>query len=257
MESSVMRSRDGMLARARQGSQSALARLMGSCRPWLRQRVKMRLPRELARKQDGSDLVQETLRGAVVRFDKFRGGSLGEFHAWMAGILDRQVFRAMRFWGEKRRDQRREEPLSPPGSERREPVASSIAILDRLSRDEECDRLQQAASWCREDDRTLISLHLFDDRSYDEIAAALDITVSAVRQRYFRAVRRVGEAMRLLDLMTRKGWSSIQQDVVGLHRFQGAIPGQIAGRLRLPVELVVHWIAEATWLFRASSRDGS
>jgi RNA polymerase sigma factor (sigma-70 family) len=257
MESSVSQSLDAVLVQARLGSRSALARLMGSCRPWLRQRVEDRLPRQLARKQDGSDLVQEALHGAVVQFDRFQGVSLGEFRAWMAGILDRRVFRAMRFWGEKRRDRAREEPLSPAWSGRGEPAGSSTSILDRLCLEEDCNRLRQAASWCREDDRAVISLHLFDGRSHDEIAAELGVAPAAIRQRYCRAVRRLGEAIRLLERMDQGGLSSLRQDVIGLHRFQGASPGQIAGRLQVPEDLVARWIAEARSHFQPSSRDGA
>lgn len=256
MQSSVSQSLDRVLLRARQGSRSALTRLMGSCRPWLRQRVEMRLPRELVRKQDGSDLVQECQHHAAAQFARFKGRTVGEFHAWIGGILDRRVLRAMRFWGEKRRDRRREEPLSPAWSERAEPAETSTSILDRLSREEEIDRLRLAASWCREQDMVVISRHLFEGRSHEEIAAELGIEPAAVRKRYCRAVRRVGEAVQLLELMTRHGLGTLQQDVIGVHRFQGAGPGQIADRLQLPEELVARWIAEARPLFRANAEDG-
>src|SRR5437660_823223 len=79
--------------------------------------------------------------------------------------------------------------------------------------------------------------------------------VAAARQRFSRAVRRVGEALQLLELMTQRGWSGLQQDAIGLHRFQGASPGQIAERLQLPAELVARWIAEAEPLIRSITRD--
>ncbi len=206
---------------------------------------------------DASDLVQKVQYHAAAQFSKFRGHSIGEFRAWMAGILDRQVFRQLRFWGEPRRDRAREEPLSPAWSERGEPARASTSILDRLSHEEECERLRLAASWCREDDLAIISKHLFEGRSHEEIADELGIGPAAARQRHCRAVRRVGEAMQLLELMTRRGLGTLQQDVIGVHRFQGADPGQIADRLALPEELVTRWIAEARPLFRAISRDAS
>jgi RNA polymerase sigma factor (sigma-70 family) len=229
---------------------------MASCRPWLRQRVSARLPRELARKQDGSDLVQECQTLAAARFAQFRGQSLGDFRAWMAGILDRRLIQALRFWGERRRDRRREEPLTPAWGAPEVVAESATSILERLSRDEECERLRLAASWCREEDVAVISLHLFEGRSHDEIAAELGIAAAAARQRYCRAVRRVGEAMRLLEQMTRRGIDATRQDVLGLHRFQGADPGRIAERLRLPRELVARWIEDAQPLFRAIAGDG-
>jgi RNA polymerase sigma-70 factor (ECF subfamily) len=250
MESSASQSVAQLLERARDGSRSALGQLMASCRPWLLQRARSRLPRELAHKQDGSDLVQECQSRAVRSFAQFRGRSQGEFLAWLAGILDRRVLRALRFWGEKRRDRRREQPVAPAQSAGYELAASSTELLDRLARWEDCQRLKLAASWCREDDLELISKHLYEAKSHDEIAEELGIGAAAARQRYSRAVRRIGQAMQLLELLTRHGLDRTQQDVIGLHRFQGAEAQQIAERLSLPQALVVRWIAEAKPLLR-------
>ncbi len=258
MESSMSRSLDQLLLRARQGSRSALNHLMASHRPWLRAGVRKRLPRDLDRKVDASDLVQEIQYLAATRIAEFQGRSFGEFRAWMMGILKRQVFQAMRFWYVKRRDRRRERLglLSPDSSSQHALVQTSTSILERLSHEEDCEQLNVAASWCREEDMAVISQHLFEGRSHDEIAAELGVAPAAVRQRYCRAIRRTGEAVRLLTLMTQRGLSSLQQDVIGLHRFQGADPVQIARHLQLPEELVVRWIAEAKPLFRAIAKDG-
>ena len=253
MQSSSLRSLDGLVGRARQGDRSALERVMGSCRPWLLQRARARLPRGLARKQDASDVVQEVQYLAAVQIGGFQGQSPGELRAWLAGILDRRVCRAQRFWKELRRDRDREEPLSPSWSARGELAASATSVLGRLARQEERERVELAKSWCREEDRAVIALHLDEGRSHDEIAAELGITPAAARQRFSRALRRVGEATQLLELMTGRGWSGLQQDVIGLHHVQGAKPGQIAERLRLPAELVARWIAEAEPLVRILS----
>jgi DNA-directed RNA polymerase specialized sigma24 family protein len=112
-----------------------------------------------------------------------------------------------------------------------------------------------AAGWCCEEDRAVIALHLYEGRSHEEVAAEWGVAGAVVRQRYRRAVRRVGEALRLLELMTRSGISGLQQDVIGVHRFQRADPATIADRLGLPRDLVERWIAEAEPLLRATARD--
>jgi RNA polymerase sigma factor (sigma-70 family) len=255
MESSASQSLTRFLERARGGSRSALGHLMASCRPFLRQRVRTRLPRELARKQDGSDLVQECQSLAVRSFAQFKGASRGEFLGWLARILDRRILQAMRFWREQRRDRRREQAVSLAEGPVYELSVSSTAILERLSRCEECERLKLAASWCREEDLEVISKHLYEGSSHDEIAAELGVATTAARQRYCRAVRRVGQAMQLLELMTRHGLDGTRQDVLGLHRFQGADPQRIADRLRLPRDLVTQWIAEAKPLYHQIDKD--
>jgi RNA polymerase sigma factor (sigma-70 family) len=257
MESSAGRSLDRLVTQARRGSRSALEHLMMSCRPWLRHEAGARLPRGLARKHDASDLVQEVQYRGVARFDTFRGQSGGEFRAWLAGILKRLVFQELRFWAEQRRDRRREEPLSPAWGADADLAATGTgtSALTQLSRDEEHERLEQAKSWCRADDLAIIARHLDEGRSHEDVAAELEIAVATARQRYSRAVRRVGEALHLLELMTRRGWNVPRQDAVGLHRFQGAGARQIAGRLLLPEELVTRWIDEAGPLLRAIARD--
>jgi RNA polymerase sigma factor (sigma-70 family) len=256
MESTARRSLDRLLGRAILGSRSAVDQLMASCRPWLRQRVQSRLPRYLARKQDASDLVQECQYLAAAHLADFHGQGIGDFRAWLVGILNRRVCRAMRFWGEKRRDQKREEPLVPGGSLLMEPAQSAASVVDRLSQEEECQQLSLAVSWCCEQDRAVVSMHLFEGQSHDEIAAELGIATAAARQRYCRAIRRIAQAMHLLALMTRRGYSSLQQDTIGLHQFEGAQPSQIAGRLGLPEELINRWIAEAKPWLRTIAKDG-
>lgn len=262
MRQSTSQSLDALLVRARDGSRTALDRLMMSCRPWLRQQVRTRLPRALARKQDGSDFVQECQYLAAARFARFRGRTTGEFRAWLVGILDRRLLHALRYWSERRRDRRREVPLDNDLGDRGDrggggdlPAGYSKSMLDRLCLTEECDRLRLAASWCRDEDRAVIALRLFEGRSYEEIASRLGVEPAAARQRFSRAVRRVGEAMGLIERMTFRGLSQLQQDVIGLHRFRGATPEQIAEWLRLPAELVVRWIADARPLFRADWGD--
>ena len=103
----------------------------------------------------------------------------------------------------------------------------------------------------------MIAKHLYEARSHDEIAAELGVGTIAARQRYCRAVRRVGQAMQLLELMTRHGLDGTQQDVIGLHRFQGADWPSIADRLHLPQGLVARWIADAKPLCGLIDKDGS
>jgi RNA polymerase sigma-70 factor (ECF subfamily) len=251
METSATHSLFRLIERAKDGSRSALGDLMASCRPWLRRRVRLKFPRGLARKEDASDLVQECQSLAAASFAQFRGGSPAEFRAWLAGILDRRILQAIRFWGAGRRDRRREQPVAAAASSVWELEGSSTTILERLCRWEECDRLKLAASWCRDDDIELISQHLFVGRSHEEIAQELGVASATVRQRYCRAVRRVGEAMQLLDLMTRNGFGGTRQDVIGLHRFRGEHPDEISTRLRLPKTLVARWIVEAKPLLHA------
>jgi RNA polymerase sigma factor (sigma-70 family) len=255
MEFSDAQSPEMLLARAADGSQSALNRLMAHCRPWLSRRVQSRIGRELAAKVDGSDLVQECQYLAASKFVAFEGSTFGEFQAWLGGILDRRLLRAARFWRQKRRDRRREVALYPASGDPKAVAVPDDSALRRLSLDEESERMKLAASWCRDDDRAVIQLHFFDDRDYQQIAELWGVSSTVVRQRYCRAVRRLGEALELLELMTRLGIKGIQQDVIGLHRLQKADLDTIAGRLQLPRTLVKRWLDETAPLLRASAKE--
>jgi RNA polymerase sigma factor (sigma-70 family) len=254
METPTSQSLEMLLQRARDGSRSALGQLMASCRPWLRDRAQARLPRKLSHKQDESDLVQECQSVAALSFSRFKGRNRHEFFAWLAGILDRRVLRAMRFWATKRRNGQRE---LPQATARSELAASSTALVDRLARSEEFERLRLAASWCRPDDLELIAKHLFEAHSHEDIASDLGVGTAAVRQRYCRAVRRVGKALQLQQVMTEHGLDGTRQDLIGLHRCQGADIGGIAAHLCLPKDLIARWIAEAKPLFRQIDEDRS
>ncbi len=194
------------------------------------------MPCERERKPDVSDLVRECQRVAAVRFDEFRGSDLAGFRAWLAAIFERRLVRT-------RGEGARREPAGP------------AAALDWLSPDEQCERLRLAASWCHADQMALISMHLFEGRCYDEIAAELGIAVPAARQRYAGALRRMGEALLLLERMGRLGWGGLRQDVVGLHRFRGAGPAEIGARLQVPERLAARWIAEAGPLLRSLTTE--
>ena len=141
-------------------------------------------------------------------------------------------FKLLRHWLNKGRNFKREEPLNPAWSDQGELAASSTSILDRLSREEDAERLNLVMNWCREEDRALIFLHLFEGQTHVEIADRLGIAPEAVRQRYCRAVRRVSDAWKLMELMTRSGLGDRQQDVIGVHRFQRADPDNLVWSLR-------------------------
>jgi RNA polymerase sigma-70 factor, ECF subfamily len=246
MPSSEKRSNDSLLERARRGSKSALNLLLALCRPRLKRKAKA----GLARKQDASDVVQECQLAGAARFGEFKGHGLVEFHNWMGAILQNLILHQHRYWGQKKRDRKREQFPNQERCGLDDPAGSTTSILSRLVKIEQAEQLMIAAGWCRKEDWDVIFLHLYEDRSHAEIATALNVSHATVRQRYYRAVRSVGEAMKWQDLMTRRGIGGLHQDIIGLHHFQKADPPTIAERLQLSQQLVADWIAEAKPLIR-------
>jgi RNA polymerase sigma-70 factor (ECF subfamily) len=242
--SSTFRSLEVLVARARNGSRSALGHLLAWYRPRLQKRARFGLPRNLARKQDASDIAQECQLYAAQEISQFRGQSPGEFSAWLRGILDRRVARAMRFWRATPRRESREQPLPSVGLAQQALAGPSVSPLDDLCSAEDRDRVARALGWCRPEDRLIITMRHLEDRSHEEIAAALAITTEAARQRYCRALGRAREAARLLALLDEHRVPGRQQEVVLLHRIQGLGPVEIVERLALTENLVKVWINE-------------
>jgi len=85
-------------------------------RPFLKFVADGLVGRSLAKRNDSSDLVQQTCADAVSQLDEFRGKSEPEFTAWITSILRNKVAGAYRFNMQEKRDMRRETPQSPTNS---------------------------------------------------------------------------------------------------------------------------------------------
>jgi DNA-directed RNA polymerase specialized sigma24 family protein len=96
----------------------------------------------------------------------------------------------------------------------------------------------------------VIVLHLFEFRTHEEIAAERGIKLEAVRQRFSRAIRRLGDAIRLQALMTEREIPPRKQEVIGIYYFQRVDFTAIAGRLQVPEALVDLWLKESRDLIR-------
>jgi RNA polymerase sigma factor (sigma-70 family) len=250
MPTSQEPSTESLIQRVRTGSLSALNDVFASIRPLLRRRAEARHARALRRKDDASDRVQDCLRKAVEKIGAFKGHTLDEMRAWLYKIIDNDMRKRHRFWARRKRDRGLEEALAPDGVGSGEPAGSTTSILDRMARREESEQVMVALSWCPEADRDVIFQHLIEERSYEEVAADRGVTCVAVRQQFSRAIRRARMAKRLQALMADRGMVGLQQEVVGIHRFQGLSAATIAARLDLQRSLVDFWIDQAGPLLR-------
>lgn len=80
----------------------------------------------------------------------------------------------------------RARPATP--TERLDLVASSTDGVDvEVVRGETADRMWAALGRLGEDERAMLVMHALDGLSYDEIGATLDLTVSSVKSRLYRA----------------------------------------------------------------------
>src|SRR5262245_63572239 len=104
---------------ARAGQPDALGALFDKYRNYFRLLATTCLHRDLRRKADPSDVVQETFLKAHAGFDEFRGSSEQEWTAWVRRILVRSLMDLQRRYAVPGRDVARERSLE--------------AVLDRSS----------------------------------------------------------------------------------------------------------------------------
>lgn len=106
-----------MLQRAKGADAAAMEQLLQRYRPYLRVLCDVRLPNLCQRREDPSDVVQQTLMDATRGLPEFRGSTPGEFEAWMLRLLERNLLQAVRRHTSAKRDVRREQAaLSLNGS---------------------------------------------------------------------------------------------------------------------------------------------
>ena len=190
-----------LLDRARTGDNAALDDLLGLCRDPLKRAVDLRLDRQLARREDASDIVQKVLFDAHRRIQDYLRDPKMPFHLWLRHMAqDRIIDTHRRHRGAARRSLDREQATGPSLDE-----ASSIQLVAQLV-DQELtpasaaiqqelqDKLHQVLMDLDETDREIILMRYYEQLSNQEIAAALDLTEAAASMRHLRALRRLKEA---------------------------------------------------------------
>jgi RNA polymerase sigma-70 factor (ECF subfamily) len=183
---------------ARAGDAQRLGRLLESCRGYLMLVAARGVSGDLRAKGGASDVVQETLLGALRDFGAFHGGSHDELRAWLQKILRNNlaVFRR-RYRGTQKRTVTREVGQSPSGphapwgalpdraatphtlAERRERSAELLAALERLSAEH----------------RRVIVWRQYDQLTFEEIGRRLDRSADAARKLWSRALLHLSKAL--------------------------------------------------------------
>ncbi|MBI3461938.1 MAG: sigma-70 family RNA polymerase sigma factor [Planctomycetes bacterium] len=180
---------DELLARARAGDKQALDDLLGRFRDLMKRWAHSRTERSGA--SDSSDVVQEAQLRVFQRIDQFQGQSISEFCAWLRTIVAHEAI------DQRRRGQRRsaqESPQSGSGVEL-EIAGPGDTPSDVVSRQEEAARVRDALTRLEPEDQDVIRLRDFEGLSYAEIAAVYGVNEAALRKRYARALKRLGNEL--------------------------------------------------------------
>ena len=193
-----------LLAEARQGDPRAIADLLDRHRDALRRMIALRLDRDVQRRVDASDVVQEVLVDAHRRLPEFLQSSPMPFHLWLRHMArDRLIDAHRRHHAAARRSVDREQSLGVAGynddsaldlaarlGDHRELTPAAAATQRELQ-----DRFRQAVERLDEHDRDVILMRHVEQLSNSEVAQALELSEAAAGMRYLRAMRRLRSAL--------------------------------------------------------------
>jgi RNA polymerase sigma-70 factor, ECF subfamily len=190
---------DALLCDAAAGDAQAVRGLLERHRAQLRRMIASRLDHRLAPRLDPSDVVQETLADAVRRLPDYLRDRPIPFDAWLFRLaLDRlarthrhHVASMVRGIGHERRldGSHPGEASGAPWGDRlksHEPTPGGCLV-----REERRFGLAAALARMNEADREVIGLRYLDQLAFDEIAAILEIGLSAAKMRHLRALERL------------------------------------------------------------------
>ena len=173
-----------------------LSQLLENNRNRLYRMVQLRMDRRLQGRVDASDIIQEAYLEATERLPEYeRNPKLPPF-LWLRFITAQRLLRIhRRHFGVQARDPRKEVGLFAGV-----PEATSAALAAQLIghqtspsqaaiRAEVRMKLQAAINQLREKDREILAMRHSEQLTSREIAVILELTESAARKRYIRALR--------------------------------------------------------------------
>lgn len=169
-------------------------------RGYLRALAQIELSARLQSKVDASDIVQQSLLEAHQDLAALKGKSEAELVAWLRTILTRNLLNTARDFAAQKRDIRRERSLAQrvdDSSVRLDKFLASdqTSPSQRVSRNEEAERLAAALAALPEDQRAAVVLKHFHDWPVAEIAEHLGRTKLAVAGLLKRGLKKLRQVM--------------------------------------------------------------
>jgi RNA polymerase sigma-70 factor (ECF subfamily) len=188
-----------LLANAKGGDRAAVNRLLERHRVSLRKLISLRLDRQIARRVDASDVVQDVLLEANTRLQDYLADPRMPFHLWIRQLAqDRMIDLHRRHRGAQRRSLDREQSLAVPQFADR----SGFDLMGQLAdheltpaaasiRKELEARFVIALDQLEDEDREIVLMRHFEQLGNSEVAEALGLSAAAAGMRHLRALRKL------------------------------------------------------------------
>jgi RNA polymerase sigma-70 factor (ECF subfamily) len=192
-----------LLSQARGGDEGAVNQLLDRHRDSLRHLIRMRLDRQIQRRVDVSDVVQDVLVEASRRLGDYLANPQMPFHLWVRHIArDRIIDAHRRHRGSAKRSVDREQAMAVPGGMDQSSIILVRELMDQARSpasqvmDQELAGLVESAiTELDEMDAEVIIMRHYEQLTNQEIAQALGLSEPAASMRYLRAVKRLRELM--------------------------------------------------------------
>jgi len=189
-----------LIEAARAGDREARDRLFELCRGYLGYIARSQVETWLRVKVDASDLVQQTMLEAHRDFDRFQGGSEGEWLAWLRKILSHNAADFVRHYGgTAKREARREVRFRDPADSRiagvPEPAAADATPSQEFLQLDNELRATAAMALLPADYQEVILLRNLQRLPFNEVAQRMQRSRPAVQMLWMRAIKKLQEVM--------------------------------------------------------------
>lgn len=190
-----------LLERARGGDAAAVDQLLGTYREYIREVVRLRIGTSVRRREDSSDVVQETLLQASRRLADYFEREPMPFPLWIRRTAQECLADLhRRHVGTQGRSVLAEVALPPNlSAELFQQLHGGPNPLADAIRNEASERLQRGLALLDHDDREIILLRIFEQLPNHEAASVLGLEPSATSKRFTRALLRLRQTVKELD----------------------------------------------------------
>ena len=196
-----------LLLQAQTGDCRAFGQLFAEYRPYLHQLITLRMDPKLRSRIDPSDVIQDTQVEAFRRLEEFVKRQPMPFRLWLRKTACERLNQLWEYHvTTARRSLSREVALPDLSSQSltQRILAKHSTPSQQLSRRELTSRVNSVLAQLSDTDREIVIMRHYEELSYEEITAVLEITTAAARKRYARAL------LRLQDHLAQSGLLEFQ-----------------------------------------------
>lgn len=178
---------------AREGDKDAYDQLFALAGKRALQFIRMRLGQGLREKVDSMDILQEAYLQALRDFQRFEYEGDDAFARWLCRIIENRIRGDLDYFkAKKRKPEKSEHPVSLVLSK---VWASDTGVVTQAGRKEMRQKLEQAMEELSPDEREILLLRFYQDRTIDEIANLVGRSPTSVRRFLGRCALRLGQLL--------------------------------------------------------------